>query len=255
MEENLAQKESKLHKYLFTVTSFSKFLAMLLFIVLPFVGFYLGMKYQALTNQPINDNTSLDNITSSSSNTVAAKITGKPSKYAYPTFPPIQTKTFVSKDLGISFMYPVGGDTYPSNFNLEVKVVGTKILLGNEINSIQVFKKDPSETLEQAVIKNVLSGYSLSVCQIKSYPNSAFSKYMNLNFPNHEAIFIDNTTEVANENSNCPAYFTPHDGNNFFVTDINHPDKFIFIRSGVSVLNVTPNNKDGKSWVETIKML
>lgn len=40
-----------LPKSLTTVTPFSKYLAMFLFIILPFVGFYLGMRYQkSLTN-------------------------------------------------------------------------------------------------------------------------------------------------------------------------------------------------------------
>jgi hypothetical protein len=46
MEEQIKQANPNLHRYLFTVTTFSKLLAMFLFIVLPFVGFYLGMKYQ-----------------------------------------------------------------------------------------------------------------------------------------------------------------------------------------------------------------
>ena len=39
-------EESTLSRYLFTVTTFSKLLAMFLFITLPFVGFYLGTQYQ-----------------------------------------------------------------------------------------------------------------------------------------------------------------------------------------------------------------
>jgi general stress protein CsbA len=46
MEEEIKVKNPTLHRYLFTVTTFSKLLAMALFIVLPFAGFYLGMKYQ-----------------------------------------------------------------------------------------------------------------------------------------------------------------------------------------------------------------
>lgn len=46
MEGQIKQTNPTLHRYLFTVTPFSKYLAMLLFILLPFVGFYLGMKYQ-----------------------------------------------------------------------------------------------------------------------------------------------------------------------------------------------------------------
>jgi hypothetical protein len=46
MEEQLKQANPTLQRYLFTVTTFSKLLAMFLFILLPFVGFYLGMQYQ-----------------------------------------------------------------------------------------------------------------------------------------------------------------------------------------------------------------
>ena len=46
MEDKIKQTNPTLHKYLFTVTTFSKLLAMIIFITLPFVGFYLGMKYQ-----------------------------------------------------------------------------------------------------------------------------------------------------------------------------------------------------------------
>jgi hypothetical protein len=48
MEENINQGLSghKLPKSLTTVTTFSKILAMILFVVLPFLGFYLGIKYQ-----------------------------------------------------------------------------------------------------------------------------------------------------------------------------------------------------------------
>jgi len=55
MEEKIRNYNPTLHKYLFTVTTFSKFLAMFLFILLPFVGFYLGMKYQQIV--PLNTET------------------------------------------------------------------------------------------------------------------------------------------------------------------------------------------------------
>lgn len=38
--------QKKLPSWLTTVTTFSKILAMILFISLPFLGFYLGMQYQ-----------------------------------------------------------------------------------------------------------------------------------------------------------------------------------------------------------------
>ena len=47
---NLKTKHPGIYKYLFTVTTFSKLIAMFLFIMLPFVGFYIGIKYQEKTN-------------------------------------------------------------------------------------------------------------------------------------------------------------------------------------------------------------
>jgi len=46
MEEKIKQANPTLHRYLFTVTTFSKLLTMFLFVLLPFIGFYLGMQYQ-----------------------------------------------------------------------------------------------------------------------------------------------------------------------------------------------------------------
>jgi hypothetical protein len=48
MQEKLKDSHPILHKYLFTVTTLSKLLAMFLFIILPFIGFYLGMQYQRI---------------------------------------------------------------------------------------------------------------------------------------------------------------------------------------------------------------
>src|SRR5258706_5864740 len=46
----------QLSKELTTVTPFSKYLAMVLFILFPFIGFYLGMQYQARSNTYIQLN-------------------------------------------------------------------------------------------------------------------------------------------------------------------------------------------------------
>src|ERR1035437_3947931 len=50
-EQNQApETKNKLPEWFITVTPFSKALAMILFILLPFVGFYIGMNYQAAIN-------------------------------------------------------------------------------------------------------------------------------------------------------------------------------------------------------------
>lgn len=50
MIEKLKQSHPKIYKHFFTVTTFSKIVALSLFIILPFVGFYLGMKYEQEVN-------------------------------------------------------------------------------------------------------------------------------------------------------------------------------------------------------------
>src|SRR5260221_203082 len=80
------------HKYLFTVTTFSKILAMLLFITLPFIGFYLGMKYQEEV-------------------TISTPIISKVQKILSPTPTPIigsatEFKKYSNNNYSFSFQYP-----------------------------------------------------------------------------------------------------------------------------------------------------
>jgi len=84
-----------LPKSLTTVTTFSKILAMILFILLPFVGFYVGYKYNGLTysNTPVVQNSPIS----------APSITSAPNPTADPT---ANWKTYTSVDGSYSFKYP-----------------------------------------------------------------------------------------------------------------------------------------------------
>lgn len=52
MGKGLKKTHSAFYKYLFTVTTFSKILALSLFIALPILGFYLGMTYSGKSLVP-----------------------------------------------------------------------------------------------------------------------------------------------------------------------------------------------------------
>ena len=87
----------KLHPSLTTVTPISKFLAMLLFVLLPFFGFYLGMQYGRITIERtsyINTNKTTNNISPS------------PAITALKNADTSSWKTFTSPSLNISFKYP-----------------------------------------------------------------------------------------------------------------------------------------------------
>jgi len=86
------EKANKLPKWLITVTPFSKYLAMVLFIVLPFVGFYLGMKYQEKV-------------------TIMSQVVSEFQKITIPSPTVTQVdiaswKTYINKNYGFSFKYP-----------------------------------------------------------------------------------------------------------------------------------------------------
>jgi hypothetical protein len=109
MEEKIKQANPTLHRYLFTVTTFSKLLALSLFIILPFLGFYLGMQYQQKV-------------------TVVTPIALEVQKIPTPTPTLIDTtnwKIYTNTVAGYSLKYPSGwqlltnANNYPTNIILE----------------------------------------------------------------------------------------------------------------------------------------
>lgn len=110
-----------LPKSLTTVTAFSKAIALFLFILLPFAGFYLGYKYRAGTYAPtpiVQNNP-----------TPALIIASSPSPIVNST---TNWKTYISLQGNYSF-------TYPSNWNLKEKKIS---LDSGETGYITTFSKD-----------------------------------------------------------------------------------------------------------------
>ncbi len=108
MEEKIKKANPTLYRYLFTVTTFSKLLALGLFIILPFLGFYLGMHYQ----QKI---------------TTVTPVISEVQKIPTPTPTLIDTtnwKIYTNTVAGYSLKYPSGwqlltdADNYPTNIIL-----------------------------------------------------------------------------------------------------------------------------------------
>jgi hypothetical protein len=106
MEEKIKVNNPTLHRYLFTVTTFSKLLAMALFVILPFLGFYLGYKYhqQLTASTPVITEVNKTIIPNPTSNPSNSNITNKPSAMHTPT--PIDTsnwKTFKNSKFSINY--------------------------------------------------------------------------------------------------------------------------------------------------------
>src|SRR3990167_8978293 len=83
-----------LPRYLTTVTSFSKIIAAVLFIIFPFAGFYIGLQYEHQFTQYLEDRTTVD------------QYMAKPNPVAVQNTSTANWKTYVNAQLGISFEYP-----------------------------------------------------------------------------------------------------------------------------------------------------
>lgn len=110
MIEKLRQQHPKLYKHFFTVTTFSKLLALSLFIILPFGGFYLGMKYQQLvtvsipTVSQVQKTASLITPAISFTPTPTIALIGKITNDASGNW-----KTYTNTQLGFSMQFPAKG--------------------------------------------------------------------------------------------------------------------------------------------------
>ena len=101
MIEKLKASHPKIYKHFFTVTTFSKLVALSMFIIFPFIGFYLGMKYQQRITAPVP---------------VVLEAQG----VAIPTPTPSTTaswKTYINKQYNFSIDYPNDWILTPNNIN------------------------------------------------------------------------------------------------------------------------------------------
>jgi len=146
-----------------------------------------------------------------------------------------QTQTYISHDLGISFDY-VSSSINPE----QVKEVDNKVYLYNSRTQkddptsgkyVEVFSKNPSDTLADAIRKQVLQGYSATECNVK-YAAPYWPYH-----PDYETATIlysgYDGSDTPNPNAaKCPAIYTRTHGISYFAMDKNHPDKFVFFKIG-----------------------
>ena len=138
MIEKLKQSHPKIYKHFFTVTTFSKLVALSLFIILPFAGFYLGMKYQKRIN-------------------VATPVALEVKKLVTPT--PVRLdittwKTYTSNNHNFSFQFPgylnAGyGNNITGNGDLPEKPTGS------QGDTLIITNTQHNKTLELYLLTNI----------------------------------------------------------------------------------------------------
>lgn len=174
-------------------------------------------------------------------------------------------KTFTSNTLGISFDY------VSSIGNVKVLIKeddsSKKIYVypENSFGSaqyVEVMSKDPSDSILNAINKNILNGYSPSECQASIAGRSSNPQLVNdpasytfavLHFPSDKRQGLIGDSMHFGP-GRCPDAYTGVESTAYFFMDTNHPDKLLYLSLGQYN---TPGSAENSSvnWQDTIKFL
>ncbi len=208
-------------------------------------AFYLG------TRQPKNQaaSTSIQN-TPSPTVEIASSPVVKPS----PAFEPISdpsVKRFVSETLGITFTYKYknGPDT------VVTKEIGDKVYVylstwqPEKGQYVQIFHKNPQESINQAIFRLIISGHNVEDCLLKDYKTDkypvGFQTFM-MTVPQGPN---DGLPELSAKAEKCPQPYTAIGGLAFFLYDPAFPDRFAFFSIGQYGID----SEGGKMWQDTLR--
>lgn len=192
---------------------------------------------------------------------------------SYPSSTPQPTPKaveYTSDNLGVSFLYI----SKEGSQNLYVKEIDDHIFLyfPNEnvpftgtddgflkkfatTNSkyMEVFKKDPNQSLTDAIKQHILSGYKEDDCVLKEYTYGPSKRD-----PSFQSIVVSyDRTKVASHSDwykkkdICPVKYTQFGGHYYFTMDKNHPGTFIFVAMGQDSIG---SGIENIPWDQTIKV-
>lgn len=131
---------------------------------------------------------------------------------------------YESKKFGVSFEY---------DGRLDITETGNGIDIDSSHYLIKVFNKNQNDTLEEAINKTLLANYKRSDCfAILSKVNPTHPDYISaeVSYP------PDKNPQDESSLPNCDSTYYKTNGARVFWMDPSHPDKFIFIEGGQSVI-------------------
>ncbi len=187
---------------------------------------------------------------------------------------PVPHVTYTSNNLGVRFTYPIQVGGVLKFFTREI---GNRIYLYDNYNkesfnqpfsgtdadflksiapgalSVEVFTKDPQQSLADAIKQQFLSKYSGTNCFVHTASNGqprldALQQTAVIDFPGHSNL----TREQLNASvAKCPNYVTAY-GASYFMMDPKHPGKLLFVTIGqYNILS----GVGGLTWDRTITVL
>lgn len=221
------------------VTKLSKIIALALFVSLPFLGFYLGMRFQK--NLLLLDLAQREN-------GIKEKRYKEDEKERdfYSDFS--EAETYYSTNWPIQVDYISGNEVKEREHR--ICVGGNFDVNGKELcssNFIEFYEKKPSETLEEAIKKSVLKDDNRDICKV--YITNATQRFVSANMYNSNLIDMKYNTELKvyeripkegvwlddiMTDYICGTY-TYSTGPQWFRMDRNHPGFFWYMELGGAV--------------------
>lgn len=170
------------------------------------------------------------------------KFTGDPYKDV-----PTESKVYKSTKLGIEFHYKTQDDSR------QVHEIGNKAYIhsANEKPEkgqyVEVFTKDHNDTLEVAIKKKFLEGYSEKDCFVKAATDTKNPQLVKavIAFP----VNTDPAGPWWANGDRCPRPYSVTNGITYFVMDKNHPDKYAYVSVGQYIIE---SGIGDKPWQDTI---
>jgi hypothetical protein len=165
--------------------------------------------------------------------------------------------TFTSQALGIRFDYPAALD----GRRVGVKETGDKVYVYIEPIQpeagqwVQVYRKPPAQSLEDAIRQQVLKGVSVQDCQVVSSDdpvagqvNPPTFRFARIDIPRTPGEDYESLIAKAKK---CPQPYAAIGGIAYFLADTAHPDRFLFFSIGQYAI---PLGKD-RTWQSSIVFL
>ncbi len=169
-----------------------------------------------------------------------------------PVFPNGIGQYFFTKEIGDTvYLYWVPGANQPFSGSdpefLQTIAPGSKF--------VEVFNKDPQQSLTGAIKQQFLTGYAESDCfvNIQRYSRPiAEEAYQTaiIDFPHKAGHQTRKQLEALV--AKCPSHVNSFDFIRYFIMDPKHPDKLLFVTIGQDNL---PSGVGGSTWDKTLKVL
>ena len=118
---------------------------------------------------------------------------------------------------------------------------------------MEVFQKNPADSLEQAIKKQFLTGIPETDCFVKTVSDNKLSS----NFTKATIAFpvpTDSDQPFFTFGQKCPETYKETNGISYFLADKDHPSKFLFFSIGQYGINAKTGDNT-VMWQDTIKFL